>query len=918
MANMRGKSCDRSRAGGTDEGRPSVCHGGGGMTRKWLQPVHDVVTCTEDNTNSTTPSEKDSFFSGMEVVRAHHKQGTTSVSRTESNVAASECAFSLQAQEERFSPPERAPPCPRPLKTQEGSQASQKLKHLAQASSQHSEKTASRGENTTRTGFRYGEELFDADLSTHIVKPLQQWSNVSPGRADLFQEGGKYLMGTAFSFIASDLQKSGLDYDGTENAHANGCGRYRCGLDNVKSGGSDTTCGNERFVDEGGSCTCGTLKTQVVSEKEAQEGRASHSGKAFSLVDSFTSSADAHKTVIPVACNNLSGDLVCSVGSSDAEARESAKNDSKVGLEEELCAVEGPQTLRGHPRPERCVTSEEKAVALDDFSFEEEVGEKGGAYLNGETIWAKQRSELSERQEEVLRARFDYANNISTLQSSIERRCALMMELRELEERIDQCVSSESFDDAGLLENEVSRICAEIVAIDTSMSVVSFTEQHGRLHGAVQRLVQLLRRHRTDISDSLATEKRRLEHFINKRMCAMEKRAAGVALQLDEWELRRRNTQQTLEELRKCRSEVVETLKKKNEELCVSHQRVSREKIELDDEIALLEARLLELREVRENKAALLLDLADKMKRNDVEKDVLVKAHDEGIQNEEDILLSINTKMGALQRTIEAIREEGRLFEETKAQLLDELRQWEENIAIFDKQSALLEKETVPRLPGLVSAVTEVLQLWRIGIGAFCGPPHSVSASVSETPMESPVFAVRELERRLCELDVDSQQQDELLTSIDRQLSLAHGSLPLVEAAKQSAISLKQFSDAKTKSEEIRSLLHTIEELSASRQSLTEHLQENRSKYAALSEQLVVARNQSKEKVRAYITKYETALKTAAMLTTTPLDFLQLPDVHQGSCVNDSDELLNALQRLLHTLENECKTIVEKSADLIL
>nr|CCC48002.1 conserved hypothetical protein, fragment [Trypanosoma vivax Y486] len=745
MANMRGKSCDRSRAGGTDEGRPSVCHGGGGMTRKWLQPVHDVVTCTEDNTNSTTPSEKDSFFSGMEVVRAHHKQGTTSVSRTESNVAASECAFSLQAQEERFSPPERAPPCPRPLKTQEGSQASQKLKHLAQASSQHSEKTASRGENTTRTGFRYGEELFDADLSTHIVKPLQQWSNVSPGRADLFQEGGKYLMGTAFSFIASDLQKSGLDYDGTENAHANGCGRYRCGLDNVKSGGSDTTCGNERFVDEGGSCTCGTLKTQVVSEKEAQEGRASHSGKAFSLVDSFTSSADAHKTVIPVACNNLSGDLVCSVGSSDAEARESAKNDSKVGLEEELCAVEGPQTLRGHPRPERCVTSEEKAVALDDFSFEEEVGEKGGAYLNGETIWAKQRSELSERQEEVLRARFDYANNISTLQSSIERRCALMMELRELEERIDQCVSSESFDDAGLLENEVSRICAEIVAIDTSMSVVSFTEQHGRLHGAVQRLVQLLRRHRTDISDSLATEKRRLEHFINKRMCAMEKRAAGVALQLDEWELRRRNTQQTLEELRKCRSE-----------------------------------------------------------------------------------------------------------------------------------------------------------------------------SVSETPMESPVFAVRELERRLCELDVDSQQQDELLTSIDRQLSLAHGSLPLVEAAKQSAISLKQFSDAKTKSEEIRSLLHTIEELSASRQSLTEHLQENRSKYAALSEQLVVARNQSKEKVRAYITKYETALKTAAMLTTTPLDFLQLPDVHQGSCVNDSDELLNALQRLLHTLENECKTIVEKSADLIL
>ncbi|EKF28676.1 hypothetical protein MOQ_007571 [Trypanosoma cruzi marinkellei] len=530
-----------------------------------------------------------------------------------------------------------------------------------------------------------------------------------------------------------------------------------------------------------------------------------------------------------------------------------------------------------------------------------------------ETIWDRQRREVRELQDDVLLARAKLSHVLDEIRKSIEQRHDCMTTISKLEDRIEECVAQEAFEEADHLSGDLERLRVKVTELDKApvRLLTSLSQQRDATVGMVRSLAQLLQRHRQELIDSKDEEDRRVRKFIEDVTFSLETRKGRVSTAMERAERVKKSAMREQKSLSERKTSLREKMLKQNEGLREMQEQLLNEKMGIDTEIATLEGKLAKLRQSSAEKEAELQDVTSNLRRMEAKQESMENDIDSLIKEEEDRMHGAAADLEQLQQESNVLQAETTEFDTKRELLLSELQDGVTRIDSYEQRRTLLETETLSNLQLYTNCVVELLRLRNAGRGVLFTSPSLISseadayAGVAEEE-ESPVSQINRLEKQLSEINADDETCEALVVSLGVQLTEMRNNIPLLELAKKNAAQAMRFKEAQLKADEIRRLTASIAETAAAADDAQERIRANAVKRSSLQQQMVDERAKAAERVREFLTRYHDTLEAAVTNTSANAapNLLQLPEEDQGH-----NELAEAVQRLMATLQQECSDV---------
>ncbi|KEG12776.1 hypothetical protein DQ04_01431050 [Trypanosoma grayi] len=818
------------------------------------------------------------LFGGMEILRTRHKKTAPSTAGSHTPFAESVASVQLKEPVSPVAPPKGDEPffMRFDIKTDkaqdevEDPKVTQMRQRLERYYKEYNPSKIPRLEDTLANYKGREDELFRLLVAKYGPEPEPLQASALPQNSGFFL-GAHCEVGAAFDFIAGGtVQKNGNDQ---------GCAA------NVSTGCSFTFMeNNERGV-------------AVPPQKSSPAGldfceNAATAQPAFECTTGNSNAASGGLVVVPPSTGVTSH---CE----ETEGKAAALEDVEVEKEGEAEEEEGTPQLKD--ATEAYNTNERDG----ENSHSGSANSKSGGDEE-ETLWGRQRQELLEAQRGVLVARACLTKVLDNVCAAIEERRLSMATVVDFEDRIERCVAQEAFEQADALSMELEQLGQRVAVLDAEPErlIALLAECRDELEAAVRRLAQLLQQHRQELIESKDSEERRVKKFISDVAFSLENRRDKVTAALERARRTESNSLQEVVNLRERNTRLEEKLLEQTSGLRASQEQLSREKAEIDTEIAALEARLEKLRQTRAEKAVALQDIELNLQHMTLEHNTLASEVNSLIAEEEIRLQAAATDLAQHQNEIETLHCEEDAFAAKRTALLRELQDGTAKIAVYEQRHALLATETVAAVRDYAAALTTILQARGAGCGVLFPAPPTINATVS--PTESPLLQVHRLQQQLRSLDVADEQSEALIASLTIQVTGMRNKIPLLEAEKKGAVQAKRFKEAQLKAEEIRALTASIEELSAASAAAQAILSGNVEKRTLLQQQLAKERIKSVNRVQQFLDSYRDTLANAVQATAAPLNVLQLSADEQGP-----DDLAAAVRRLMTTLEEECRGVLQ-------
>ncbi|EAN94600.1 hypothetical protein C3747_23g343 [Trypanosoma cruzi] len=531
-----------------------------------------------------------------------------------------------------------------------------------------------------------------------------------------------------------------------------------------------------------------------------------------------------------------------------------------------------------------------------------------------ETIWDRQRREIRELQDEVLLARANLSHVLDEIRTSIEQRRDCMTTISKLENRIEECVAQEAFEEADHLSGDLEQLRIHVKELDKApvRLLTSLGQQRDATVGMVRSLAKLLQKHRQELIDSKDEEDRRVRKFIEEVTFSLETRKGRVSTAMERAERVKKSAMREQKSLLERKTSLREKTLKQNEGLRELQGQLLNEKMGIDAEIATLEAKLAKLRQASAEKEAELQDVTSNLRRMEAKQESMENDIDSLIKEEEDRMHRAAADLEQLQQESDVLHAETIEFDTKRELLLSELQDGVTRIDSYEQRRTLLETETLSNLQLYTNSVVELLRLRNAGRGVLFTSPSLISseadacAGVAEEE-ESPVLHINRLEKQLSAINADDETCEALVVSLGVQLTEMRNKIPLLELAKKNAAQAMRFKEAQLKADEIRRLTASIAETAAAAEDAQERIRANALKRSSLQQQMVDERSKAAERVREFLTRYHDTLEAAVTATSASAspNVLQLPEEDQGH-----DELAEAMQLLIATLQQECSDVL--------
>ncbi|RNF02690.1 hypothetical protein TraAM80_06212 [Trypanosoma rangeli] len=867
--------------------------------------------------SSAAPAAAEDFFGGMKVVRTRHKRSAASTAGSHTPRGNS----SVSVQLKKYASPvasaaESSPffmrfemPSSTVQDEVETPQVTQMRHRLERFFEVYDPSKLSQVENTIKAFVGREEELFMQLVSNYGPEPTELKASALPTGEKVLPPGSASETESAFDFISSGLKKQRCD---KREGVAAKTQSSVVGSSYMHS--KDAADLNSRQMSRNGDCT---LQEVVDDVKPAFDFIVSRKAGTASSAYFVPSAAVAALNLVPESIAEGNDEAVVrDAEGMKAEAEATPHvcrnflelNKDNNNMEDGTVVEENDKSSRSRDsKGSRGSNSSRNKVASSDAESEPE------------TIWDRQRREVQDLQGDVLLARTKLSLVLDEIRSSIERRRDCMATVSKIENRIEQCVAQEAFEEAALLSDELEQLSSRVAELDGApvRLLTSLNQQCDATVKVVQSLAQLLQRHRQELMDSKDDADRRVKKFIKDVKESLETRKEQLGAAFERARRLEESARREQSSLRERKTTLREKMLRQSEELQTLQGRISQEKMEVDAEIAVLEAKLATLRQKSAEKMAELEDVTSTLARMGAEQESMERDIDNFFNEEEKRIRGVTADMEQLQKESDVLRVEEEAFDTKRESMLSELENDVMRIEGYEQRRRLLETVTLLDLQKYTNAVVELLQLRNAGRGVlFAAPSLTLSGAEAGEPQEEeeeeegeeeeeewPLLHVSRLQKQLSTLNADDVTCEALVASLGAQLAEMRNNIPLLEAVKKSAATALRFKEAQLKADEIRRLTASIAEYTAAIDAAQERMRANALKRSSLQKKITEERAKAAVRMRGFLASYRDALEAAAMATSanaTP-NVLQLAPNDQGH-----DDLAEAMQRLMTTLRQEC------------
>ncbi|RNF12403.1 uncharacterized protein Tco025E_06457 [Trypanosoma conorhini] len=906
------------------EAQPSVLsrangsRGAGVFVAPPHSPDNKICSNASGGGDSSAAADSGDLFGGMEVVRTRHRRSAASTAGSHTPRGDSSASVQMKDCVQPLTP--AAEPSPFFMRfemspgavqdEEEAPQVTQMRQRLERYFELYNPSKLSQVEDTIKAFMGREEELFVQLVSNYGPEPNELKASALPRGDKLPPPGAASETESAFDFIASGAKKHRCD--NREGVAANtplaavvsSCMRRDAADLNPRQTPVEAA---HTLLDDGD----GTKPAfDFLAPREAGEPSGFDVVPLPAVAGAKLAPDSAAEETDGAAVRNAEGMHTEAKTESDAAphvCRSALESDEDSNDKEEDTTVEEnvkASCSRGHKCSGSSSSSRDKITGSD-------------AKSGTEAIWDIQRREVQDSQGDVLLARANLSLVLDEIRASIERRRECMTAVSKLEKRVEQCAAEEAFEEAALLSAELEQLGAQLAELDGApvRLLASLCARRDAAVEVVRSLARLLRRHRQELIDSKDGADRRVRKFIQEVTRSLETRREEVGAAIEQAKRLEESARREQTGLRERRAALREKMLRQSEELRTLQGRVSQEKMEVDAEIAALEAKLATLRRTSAEKAAELQEVTSTLLRVEAEQESMERDIDNFLNEEEDRVRVAAANLEQLQQESDVLRAEAEAFDAKRDSLLSELQDCVTRIDVYEQRQTLLERETLSDLQKYTNAVVELLRMRNAGRGVLFTAPSLTScgaaaagntheaAEAEEEEEETPLSHVNRLRRQLSTLNAEDETSEALVASLGVQLAETRNNIPLLEAAKKAAAAALRFKEAQLKADEIRRQTASMAGLTAAIDAAQERIRANALERSSLQQQLTQERAKAAARARGFLARYRDALEAAAMVTsaTATPNLLQLAAEDAGH-----DELAEAMQRLMTTLQQEC------------